>query len=97
MVYNWDDDKNDFLREERSISFEEIVLCISEGKLVDILDHPNKLKYPGQKVYLVNRENYIFAVPFVEDTETEEVFLKTIFPSRKYTKKYLRKLGADDE
>lgn len=89
MIYDWDDNKNEFLKQEREISFEEIVINISEGKVVDILDHPNKAMYPHQKVYLVNRENYIFCVPFVEDKRKGLIFLKTIFPSRKYTKQYL--------
>jgi len=90
MIFNWDDKKNDLLKEKRGISFEEIVLCINEGKLIDILEHPNYKKYPNQKVYLIERDNYLYAVPYVEDIENDQIFLKTIFPSRKYTKKYLK-------
>jgi len=89
MIFNWDDKKNELLKKNRRISFEEIILCISEGKLIDILEHPNKLKYPNQKIYLVERDDYIYAVPFIEDKENNQIFLKTIFPTRKYTKKYL--------
>ena len=88
MIYDWDEEKNDFLKKERGISFEEIVLYISEGNVVDILEHPNKEKYPNQNVYLVNIENYIYAVPFVENIEEDIVFLKTAYASRKYTKEY---------
>jgi uncharacterized DUF497 family protein len=91
MIYDWDDEKNNFLKEERNISFEEIVLYISEGNIVDILEHPNKKKYPNQKIYLVKKENYIYAVPFVKNKENNVIFLKTIFASRKYTIQYLYK------
>ena len=91
MIYDWDDEKNNFLKEERNISFEEIVLYISEGNIVDILEHPNKKKYPNQKIYLVKKENYIYAVPFVKNKENNVIFLKTIFASRKYTRQYLYK------
>jgi uncharacterized DUF497 family protein len=97
MIYDWDDEKNNFLREERKISFEEIVLYISEGNIVDILKHPNKSKYPNQKIYLVKRENYIYAVPFVKDEENGVIFLKTIFASRKYTRQYLREKEQNNE
>lgn len=53
VIYDWDEGKNDFLKKERGISFEEIVLYISEGNIVDILEHPNTEKYPIQNVYLV--------------------------------------------
>jgi uncharacterized DUF497 family protein len=88
VIYDWDEEKNDFLKHERDISFEEIVLYISEGNVVDILEHPNKEKYPHQKVYLVKIEDYIYAVPFVEDTTNGVIFLKTAYASRKYTRKY---------
>lgn len=89
MIFDWDDEKNDFLRKERNISFEEIVLYISEGNIIDILEHPNKVRYPNQKIYLVKKENYIYAVPFVKDKENNVIFLKTIFAGRKYTREYL--------
>ncbi|MDC7231702.1 MAG: toxin [Spirochaetales bacterium] len=93
MTYNWNDQKNDLLKKERGISFEEIIILISEDNLVDILEHPNKEKYPDQYLYLINLENYIYVVPFVVNAEKEEIFLKTIFPSRGYTKKYLNTGG----
>ena len=83
--------KNNLLKEERDISFEEVLTAIDEGGLLDILEHPNKGKYPHQRIFVVNTENYVYLVPFVEDEE--KVFLKTIIPSRKATKKYL--IGGD--
>lgn len=85
--YDWDDEKNEILKRERNISFEEVVIAMTEGGLIDIIKNPNQRGYPNQKVYIVNIENYAYIVPFVEDKT--KYFLKTIFPSRKMTKKYL--------
>jgi uncharacterized DUF497 family protein len=85
--YNWDSVKNDKLKRERKISFEEVIFHIQNGDEVDILDHPNQDRYPGQKISVVIIDMYAYLVPYVE-TETE-IFLKTIIPSRKATKKYL--------
>jgi len=85
--YNWDPAKNDKLKRERQISFEEVIFHIQNGDEVDIFDHPNQERYPGQKISVVIIDKYAYLVPYVE-TETE-IFLKTIIPSRKATKKYL--------
>ena len=87
MIY-WDEEKNLKLQNEREISFEDIELAILENRILDILEHPNKSKYPNQKLMIVEIDGYAYVVPFVE--EGKDIFLKTIFPSRKYTKKYLR-------
>lgn len=89
MIFNWDEEKNKKLKEHRNISFEEIILCIHENKIVDVIKNPNSAKYPDQYMYLVNYNNYIYAVPFIKNEEKQEIFLKTIFPSRIYTRKYL--------
>lgn len=91
--FAWNNEKNQRLKVERGISFEEIAFHIEKGDLLEIVEHPNPEKYQGQRVFVVNVEGYAYLVPFVE-TEYE-VFLKTIIPSRKATKKYLR--GAKDE
>lgn len=95
MTYNWNDEKNEILKEQRHISFEEIILCISEGKVVKVLKHPNEEKYGNQKIYLIHYNDYIYVVPFVENKEAEEIFLKTIYPSREYTKKLLKNGGKE--
>jgi uncharacterized DUF497 family protein len=87
--FDWDRDKNERLRQERDISFEEVLMAIEEGNVVDIVEHSNKSKYPDQKVFLVIMREYVYLVPFVEDAE--KVFLKTIIPSRKATKIYIIK------
>ncbi|MGE5350992.1 MAG: BrnT family toxin [Acidobacteriota bacterium] len=85
--FEWNEEKNERLRDERKISFEIIISQIEMGYLLDILEHPNKEKYDDQRIFVVEYENYVYLVPFVENEE--KVFLKTIIPSRKATKKYL--------
>jgi len=91
-TYTWNSEKNEQLIGEREVSFEDIVVSIHLGNEVDIYDHPNQDRYPGQKISVVIVEDYAFLVPFVEGDE--EIFLKTIIPSRKATKQYL---GDKDE
>ncbi len=96
MTYNWSEEKNRQLRKQRLISFEEIVLCIQEGKIVTVLEHPNREKYPNQQLYLIDYRKQIYVVPFVINKEEEVIFLKTIYPSRHYTKKYLERNNETD-
>jgi uncharacterized DUF497 family protein len=92
--FRWDADKNERLKAERGISFEEIVLAVEEGGLKDILVHPNQKRYPGQVVLVVVYRGYVFLVPSVEEKEC--YFLKTVIPSRKATRDYLG-MGDPDE
>ncbi len=85
--FDWNPDKNEWLKNQRNITFEEIVFHIGQGELLDVLEHPNVKQYPGQKIFVVNVDDDAYLVPFVEDEDT--IFLKTIIPSRKITKKYL--------
>lgn len=85
--FDWDNQKNEQLKRERDIGFEDIVVAIDEGHILDIIEHPNKRQYPNQKIFIVNVDDYAYLAPFVEDEE--KVFLKTIIPSRKATKKYI--------
>ena len=91
MVFNWDEQKNRRLKEGRGISFEEIVIAIHEGSVVDVLEHPNKERYPNQRIYLVAHQDYVWAVPFVPDDSKGEIFLKTAYPSRRHTRDYLKR------
>jgi len=88
-IYNWNADKNQLLLKERGISFERIVFEISLGNELDVLLHPNQDKYPGQMISMVEVDDYVYAVPFIETDS--EIFLKTIIPSRKATKQYRSK------
>ena len=85
--FNWDPAKNDRLKRDRGISFEDVVFHIENGDEVDIFEHPNQERYPGQRISVVVVADYVYLVPFVE-SETE-VFLKKIIPGRAATKQYL--------
>ena len=87
--FEWSEKKNEWLKAERGIGFEEAIIALTEGKLLEILFHTNQKKYHSQNIYVVEIDKYAYLVPFVEDEE--KVFLKTIFPSRKATKKYIIK------
>ena len=93
--FAWDDAKNAKLRADRGIGFEDIVFHIERGVLLDILEHPNADRYAGQRIFVVQREDDVYLVPFVEGEHT--VFLKTIIPSRKATKQYLGEESDDEE
>lgn len=85
--FDWSEDKNETLKISREVSFEDVQTAIEAGDLLDTYPHPNQKKYPNQKLFVVNIRNYVYVVPFVEDEV--KVFLKTIIPSRKATRKYL--------
>ena len=85
--YDWSDEKNEWLKQVRNVTFEDVVFHLAHGGLLDTLEHPNRQEYPGQRILVVNVEGYARMVPFVEDGET--IFLKTIIPSRKMTRIYL--------
>lgn len=93
--FRWNHDKNDALKKDRGISFEEIVLAIEAGGLLDELHHPNPGKYPNQSVLVVAFEGYVYLVPYVEDPDY--FFLKTVIPSRKATRDYLLRNNPDEK
>jgi len=80
---NWNSGKNETLKRERGISFEEIAYLIESGQIIGIEENPSR---PTQKMYILDIKNYAIIVPYVENDN--EIFLKTAFPSRKYTKRY---------
>ena len=85
--FAWSPEKNEWLKGERGVSFEEIVFHILRGEVLDLVDHPNQAAYPGQRMWVVEVDDYAYLVPFVESDS--EVFLKTVIPSRRATKQYL--------
>jgi hypothetical protein len=91
--FRWGSEKNEQLKYERGISFENMVIAIESGGLVDILPHPNPAKYPNQKVLVIANEGYAYLVPFID--EADHFFLKTVMPSRKATRDYLNKGELD--
>ena len=90
MRFKWNNDKNELLKKNRNISFEQIILSIEDKKIVDVLEHPNQKKYKGQVYILVEYKNYVYVVPSYISNSGEECHLKTIYPSRKYTDQYLK-------
>ena len=83
---NWNSEKNKHLIESRDISFEDIVFCLQSGGLLDDGPHPDKDKYPNQRLFIVQLDDYAYLVPYVENEY--EIFLKTIIPSRKATRQF---------
>ena len=90
-TYAWNASKNEQLKKERGVSFEEVVDAIRHGREADAYDHPNQARYPGQKISVVVVDNYAYLVPRLETRDG--FFLKTIIPSRKATRKYI---GGDN-
>ena len=86
----YNEEKNQILKATRGISFEEVISCLSEGGLLDDMHHPNSTK-SHQRIYIIKIDIYAYVVPYVINTERKEIFLKTVYPSRKYTKKYIKK------
>jgi hypothetical protein len=84
-IISWNIEKNEKLKRDRKISFETISEKIMNKEIVEVIKHPNQNKYAGQYIFLI--ESYIYLVPFIENDE--EIFLKTIIPSRKATRKYI--------
>lgn len=86
--FDWDEEKNAKLKLERDVTFEEVVTAIDEGRVLDYFVHPQKKRYPNQRIMAIVIDEYVYLVPYVEDEK--KIFLKTIIPSRKATKKYLK-------
>lgn len=88
MKYAWNKEKNELLKKERQISFEDVIVSIQHGGLLGIEPHYNTEKYGHQSIMFVTIHQYVYLVPYVYDAKTDEVFLKTIIPSRKYTRQW---------
>ncbi len=87
MNFRWNLEKNELLKKERGVCFEDVVTQIYDGNVLDIIKHPNQKKYPMQHIYVIVLHNYVHIVPFVK--KDDEIFLKTIVPSRKMQKLYM--------
>ncbi len=75
------------LKASRGICFEDVVFLVERGEILDDYLHPNQEVYPGQRIMVIGITNYAYPIPYVENEE--ELFLKTIIPSRKATQQYL--------
>ncbi len=93
--FRWNHDKNEVLKTERGLSFEEMVLAIEANGLLDELSHPNPEKYPNQSIFVIALDGYGYLVPYVE--EPGYYFLKTVIPSRKATRDYLLRSNPDEK
>jgi len=87
-IFRWDNEKNELLKSTRGVCFEQVVLLMERGEVLDTIEHPNQERYPGQKIAVVMIDAYAYLVPYVE--QNGEILLKTIIPSRKATNKYVR-------
>lgn len=87
MKYLYDEEKNLKLKKERGVCFDDIILAINKGEILDIIPHHNKKKYPNQKILIIEINDYVYLVPYLE--QKDSFILKTVFPSRKFTKLYL--------
>ncbi|MGA1876367.1 MAG: BrnT family toxin [bacterium] len=94
-VFRWNNEKNEWLRENRGVCFEEVVIFMERENVLEIVEHPNQDKYAGQKIAIIRIDDYVYLVPYKQ--EGEEIFLKTIIPSRKTTKKYERFKNEKDD
>lgn len=90
--FDWNNKKNEKLKIEREIGLEDVLIAIVEKKILDIIEHKNQKKYPRQKMFIININSYAYLIPFVEDEY--KIFLKTIIPSRKATKRYILKINS---
>lgn len=93
--YQWSSAKNEQLKAERGLSFEQMVMHIEGGDLLAVSEHPNQARYPGQQILVVRVGNYAYLVPFVKSDEGR--FLKTIIPSRKATRHFLGEYNEEDK
>ncbi len=84
---NWNSTKNQQLILERGISFEDVVFRLQQGALLDDIEHPNADKYPDQRIFVIDIDDYVYLIPYVENRK--EIFLKTVIPGRKATNQYL--------
>ena len=91
--FRWAPEKNDLLKKDRGISFEEITVAVEAGSLLEIVPHPNPQKYPRQKIMVVEVAGYAYLVPFIE--EDDHFFLKTAIPSRKATRTFIGEESDD--
>lgn len=90
ISFDWSVEKNQLLIQQRGISFEIVVSVMEQGGLVDVLEHPNQARYPGQSIYVVEIDEYLYLVPFVIQTDGTRS-LRTIIPSRKAMRDYRRR------
>lgn len=89
FTIKFNEEKNQLLKATRNVSFEDVLKALKEGRLLANINHPST-KHSHQQVYVININEYVYAVPYVINTEKQEIFLKTVYPSRVLTEKYMK-------
>jgi uncharacterized DUF497 family protein len=87
-TFRWDNEKNEWLKKHRGICFEQVVILMERGDILDVIEHPKQDEYPGQMIAIIKINDYAYLVPYLQGGD--DIFLKTIIPSRKATNKYVR-------
>lgn len=87
IIFN--EEKNQLLKATRGINLDDIIAALSTKNLLADIAHPSQ-KRPNQRVYVVRIKQYVYAVPYVINLQKNEIFLKTAYPSRTLTKKYIK-------
>ena len=85
--FDWSDEKNAELESTRGICFEDVLVHLQSGDVLDVIKHPNRERYPNQNIIVLKIDEYVWLVPYVKTRGIR--FLKTIIPSRKATQEYL--------
>lgn len=85
--FDWSDEKNELLERTRQVCFEDVVVCIQNGDVLDVIRHPNRERYPNQIMIVLDVGGYVWLVPYVKAKGVR--VLKMIIPSRKATREYL--------
>jgi uncharacterized DUF497 family protein len=83
----WDEEKNQRLLDERGVGFHDVLEAIASGRILADEAHPNPSRYGHQRILVVEIGGYACVVPYVRNGNQR--FLKTIYRSRVYQKKYL--------
>ncbi|ETR69528.1 MAG: hypothetical protein OMM_09520 [Candidatus Magnetoglobus multicellularis str. Araruama] len=84
MKFDFNDEKNTLLLQKRGITFQSVIKAINKKGILTDFKHPNEVKYPNQRIFVVEVDGYTYCVPYIEDGDI--IFMKTIFPNRKFMK-----------
>lgn len=90
MQFDFNIDKNKLLKKTRGVNFDDVSQAIKNKTFIIDTEHHNKQKHPNQRAFIIEIKNYIYVVPYVQDKLRGVKFLKTVYPSSRLTKKYLK-------
>lgn len=89
--FDFSNEKDLILRETRGIGFREVIKAAQQGRILNDLEDANQEEYPDQRLLIVEINGYAYVAPYVFNAKQKVSFLKTVYPSRKATKRYLNK------